>query len=292
MKYIFHLFAVLQLVVAESGNHFFVPLTVDNTTTNSCGSPSEKRKTALQGLRNSTIMAKILKTCTLPQCHRGDGFWYQIISIDMSITDSRCPDGWVEENEGVRACGRGNVNSGCRSAFLNVSGYQMEYTKVCGRAIGYQYRSPDAFRQSTTDTLTLDRNYVDGLSITYGFPRQHLWTFAAGVSEGNPSTSLSNCPCGDVQGQSATSFLGDNWYCESGNTHSYTPKKFGVILNDPLWDGENCEGTCCSNGKSPPWFSVELPGPTNDVIEARICGNEHSDDNEDTFINIFEIYIQ
>lgn len=152
---------------------------------------------------------------------------------------------------------------------------------MCGRAIGYQYRSPDAFHQSTTDTLTLDQNYVDGLSITYGSPRQHLWTFAAGVSEDNPSTRPSKCPCADVQGQSAPSFLGDNWYCESGNTHSYPLKKFSVILNDPLWDGENCEGTCCSNGKSPPWFSVEMPGPTNDAIEARICGNEHSDNNED-----------
>lgn len=101
---------------------------MDNTTTNSCGSPSEKRKTALQGLRNSTITA-IKKTCTLPQCHCGDGFWYHIIGINISTTDSQCPDGWMEENERVRACGQGNVNRGCRSAFLNVGDYQMEYTK-------------------------------------------------------------------------------------------------------------------------------------------------------------------
>ena len=57
----------------------------------------------------------------------------------MCTADSQCPDGWVEENEGgVRACGRGTVGASCQSAFFN-NDHQMEYTKVCGRAVGYQY---------------------------------------------------------------------------------------------------------------------------------------------------------
>ena len=32
-----------------------------------------------------------------------------------------------------------------------------------------------------------------------------------------------------------------------------------LFSNDPLWDGEQCEGTCCSGTKSPPWFNVQLP---------------------------------
>ena len=84
--------------------------------------------------------------------------------------------------------------------------------------------------------------------------------------------------------------MGNNWYCESGNPNTDYP----VILfpNDPLWDGEDCEGTCCSNDKSPPWFSVDLSTPTSDNIEARICSSEHSDTHEDVFIEILEIYIQ
>ena len=84
------------------------------------------------------------------------------------------------------------------------------------------------------------------------------------------------------------------WYCESG-TPSHT--MLVVYPDDPLWDDKDCNinGTCCSivrNGNSPPWFSVDLPAPTSDYIEARICANEFSDSQEDTFINIFEIYIQ
>ena len=85
--------------------------------------------------------------------------------------------------------------------------------------------------------------------------------------------------------------MGNNWYCESGNPDFSTPTGL-LYKNDPLWDGKNCEGSCCSNGKTPPWFSVQLPTSTNEDIEARIFANEHSDVDEDVFIEIFEIYIQ
>ena len=78
--------------------------------------------------------------------------------------------------------------------------------------------------------------------------------------------------------------MGNNWYCESGNPNENLGTN-GVLSNDPLWDGVNCEGACCSDGKSPPWFSVDLPAPTTDYIEALICANEHSG-GEDVFISI------
>ena len=39
------------------------------------------------------------------------------------------------------------------------------------------------------------------------------------------------------------------------------------------------------------WFSMELPSSSTDDIEVRICGNEGTD-NEDTPIELMEIYIQ
>ena len=41
----------------------------------------------------------------------------------------------------------------------------------------------------------------------------------------------------------------------------------------------------------PPWFSVQLPAPMNDMIEVRICADE-STDNEDTPVELVEIYLQ
>ena len=87
-------------------------------------------------------------------------------------------------------------------------------------------------------------------------------------------------------------FVGNNYYCESGNPSS-TFQHTNVLMytGDPLWDGQQCEGQCCSNGKSPPWFSVTLPSPTSNDINVRICGTEATT-NEDTPIAILELYVQ
>ena len=122
----------------------------------------------------------------------------------MSSADNQCPDGWVEENEGgVRAYGRGTARANCKSVFFNS---QMQYTKVCGRAIGYQYKTTDAFALRDSG-VTIDQIYVDGLSITYSSPRQHLWTFAAANGESRRDLS---CPCSSNPGASPPSFLNNN----------------------------------------------------------------------------------
>ena len=281
------LFAVCSCQLAVAVDIAAVVIESDGNIAN-LGPLEGKLERVIQSLRNSTDNA--ISRLKQPQC--GDGIWHQLVSINMSTADSQCPDGWVEENEGgVRTCGRGTVGASCQSVFFN-NDHQMEYTKVCGRAIGYQYGHTDAFAYRYNGE-TIDQNYVDGLSVTYGSPRQHLWTFAAGVREGlEPFLQRYNCPCSRYPGTSAPSYLGNNWYCESGNPTTIHPTAASIFSSDPLWDGENYEGTCCSNGKSPPWFSVELSAPISDYIEACICSDEHSDTGEDVFINKFEIYIQ
>ena len=80
-------------------------------------------------------------------------------------------------NTGQRACGR-SVDGGCSSVTFPVN---TTYSQVCGIARGYQYGVMDAFQVVTGETI--DQTYVDGLSITRGSPRQHLWTLAVGWDE-------------------------------------------------------------------------------------------------------------
>ena len=40
---------------------------------------------------------------------------------------------------------------------------------------------------------------MDGINVTYGSPRKHIWTLAAGVYEAE--TSPSNCPCNSPGGE-------------------------------------------------------------------------------------------
>jgi hypothetical protein len=132
---------------------------------------------------------------------------------------------------------------------------------------------------------------MDGISITHGQPRQHIWSYVAGHSQDSATHSVGNCPCSPEAGTTAQSWIGSNYYCESGNpTDSFSLTM--VYRNDQLWDGQQCEGTCCNGtNSSPPWFSVQLPTHTTDRIKVRICADERTS-NEDTPIQLLEIYVQ
>lgn len=236
----------------------------------------------LQQVRESVRAVISLKE----QC--GAGVWYRVGYLNMSNPSHHCPTTWSEYNvSGVRACGRW-IDSGCSSAFYYVG---QRYNRVCGRVIGYQLTSPGAFNRNPPSS-SVDDSYVDGISVTYGaHPRRHIWTFAAGVSEGltNSFHPLADCPCVQSRALPSPSFIGNDYYCESGNPGWIWTNM--LYSDDPLWDGENCEGLCYSNGKSPPWFSVALSDFTTSDIEVRICGDQSVSD-EDNPVALMELYVQ
>ena len=52
-------------------------------------------------------------------------------------------------------------------------------------------------------------HYVDGVSITYGTPRRHIWTYASGLSDdGNNNNGVYNCPCAKYPGDAPPPLLG------------------------------------------------------------------------------------
>ena len=167
------------------------------------------------------------------------------------------------------------------------------YTKVSGRAQGYQYRYTLAFRGSHYDddgfryAPTLNDAYVSGLSVTYGSPREHIWTFAAGYSK-DPGYKTINCPCARYPGPAPPPFVGENYFCESGKTRRVEGMRWH--LGDPLWDSEGCVygSNCCKRGG--PWFTTTLSQEVSDDIEVRMC---HYFDNrtENIGIDLLEIYI-
>ena len=131
---------------------------------------------------------------------------------------------------------------------------------MCGRIIGYQVASPDAFKSNSAQR-------VDGVTITHG--TQHIWSYVAGVTEHGISMHTMSCPCSSTNGQEPPSSIGNNHYCESGNPMSdFT--QYHLYQDDKLWDGQQCEGTCCTGTNSPPWFSVQLPAPTMDALQVHI----------------------
>ncbi len=226
------------------------------------------------------------------QLYCGAGQWHRVAFLNMSDPTQQCPAAWREYNtSGVRACGRPYSTEGsCLGVTYDTE--SITYSRVCGQLVGYQIASPDAFNKRQQLLLNPMNIDMDGVNITLlGVPHHHIWSYVGGVTEASDFHSGSNCPCAFVSGPfGPPSYMENNYYCESGNpTEEYDFNQ--IFLNDPIWDGQKCEGTCCIGAKNPPWFSVQLPAPTTEGIQVSICADE-STDNEDTPINLLEIYVQ
>ena len=225
-------------------------------------------------------------------CCNTTGGWTRIANIDMTDPSQQCPDGFRLLNRTtapLRTCGRPGP-SACVPTTFPVHG--IEYSHVCGRVIGYQNKSPDAFsRYHYNRSTTIDDSYVEGVSLTHGqSPRRHIWTFAAAADEIHAQEWV--CPCtrtDRLYTGTIPPFIGQDYFCETGSRAQH---HLIFYPEDPLWDGQGCGGTstCCSFN-NPPWFCKQLPQPTTDDIELRLCANE-AISNEDTPLEIVEIYIK
>ena len=234
--------------------------------------------------------------CYMETLCDSDGGWTRLAFLNMTDTLENCPDELrLYEVNGIRACGRPVSGSGgCQSVIY--PSYGVKYSRVCGRVRGYQFYSPDAV-DSTIGLGHSDINaqYVDGVSLTRGNPRKHIWTFMAGLKEDNSYNSGSyTCPCQDGSQQSTNipSFV-DDYFCESGNQALPTGLAAVLYTEDPLWDGEYCrdlESPCC-NKPNLPWFNKPLGTTTDDFVEVRICSDQDSG-NEDAPIEQLEVYVK
>ena len=219
--------------------------------------------------------------CDMEKLPCGSIGWTRVAYLNMSDPSQQCPTELSLYNEGgVRACGK--QYSGCDS--ITFSTDNIRYSQVCGRVIGYQYGHTDAFNSHSS----ISGHYVEGISITHGSPRQHIWTLAAGYYE--TGTSSRYCPCNTGSTASVPSFVGDDYFCESG-TLTYNGDM--LYTDDPLWDGEGCggnEGPCC-NAPGIPWFHKVLDSSTTDDIELRVCASL-SHNYEDTPVSLYELYVK
>ena len=290
----------LLLFVEELVTMHNVSTTASSPLPKSCQEIKHRMGTSPSGVY---LIANNEKKTEYVYCQMGtlcgsDGGWTRLAHLDMTDTTESCPNGWrLYEVDGVRACGRASSGGGsCSSVQYPSNG--VRYTEICGRARGYQYYTPDAV-DSTIGTGHNDMNshYVDGLSLTRGNPRQHVWTFIAGVKEDNSEYhGTFTCPCqsNSKQGNNIPVFIKNkSFYCESGNPTRPPGVANKLYTADPLWDGEQCNGLespCCTSADLP-WFYKKLDSPTDDYIEARVCGDE-STANEDVPIEILEVFVK
>ena len=255
---------------------------------NPCKRQAERSNTSGFYWTRNTIGHPVPVYCDMERvCCGESGAWMRVAHINMTDSTHSCPHGFSVIATAPRRCSSG-LSSGCRSVIFPLHG--IEYQKVCGRIIGYQYGFTHAFHGGTH---SIDEAYVDGISVTYGGPscnRKHIWTFAAAADE--VLSDRNRCPCSRTNRLytgHVPEYVNDDYFCDSGSRTTATSRTF--YGTDPLWDGSGCgiRSACC-RFNTPPWFCRELPEPTIDNIEVRLCHD--SSYNENVYFELIELFVK
>ena len=225
--------------------------------------------------------------------------WKRVAYLNMTDPGASCPHAWkLHTFDDKRVCGKLNsAPKSCDPTTFSVG--KEEYSQVCGMIKAYQFEKPLGFKTYFGPPVTIDGRYADGVSLTHGSPRQHIWTFAAQTFEGQ-----GYCPCNLDEQVEAPSFVRNDYFCESGVNVPYYVPPLGFVSTDPLWDGKGCiespcpgwdgkdctESPCCSFN-NPPYFLKTLRAPTTEDIEARICLRDPPD-LSDIMVEEIELYIR
>ena len=240
----------------------------------------------------NNVSSEVKKTYDLLDEHvgyacGGERGWRRVVYLNVTDpTTTTCPSGWhLITDSPKRTCGRFNDGSvNCASVFFPVTG--LNYSIVCGTLRAYQHRWMGGFHNTS-----IDETYVTGVSLTHGTPRQHIWTFAAGFNEYEINRK-DICPCDAANSNDITvpSFVGGDYFCESGFNNHTSGSVTGYHKDDPLWDGKECSSSSrCCEFNNPPYFIKKLSGSTSDDIEARLC---RASALTDTPIEFIELYVK
>ena len=239
-----------------------VPVSIENINVSSCAALTPSSPSGYYWVWASNGSAVRVYCDMTRSCGGLTGGWMRVAVLDMTKSGQVCPTGLERIN--ALYCRRIATDRGCSS--VHFPSYRQSYTHICGRILGRQIDTPDAFESQDIFNGT----YIDGVGLTYGTFRQHIWSFTG-------AQDASGCRCNNANSGRPLPppEVGDNYFCDSGI----------------LWNGE-CQipGTCCSFN-NPPWFYRQLSKPTTDDIEMRVCRDRDRND-EDIHIQITEIYIR
>ncbi len=285
------LFLFLAIVSSVACQELYNFSSIEPSGAGLCSS-TEKLREKIREDVELFVTSSVVPMLTGP-CGCGGPGWRRAAYLNMSDLTQTCPPAWELITTPRRSCARPS-NAGRRTCYSAMFPTQsIQYSQVCGRIIGYQVGQPQAFvLENINQSQTIDDPYVDRVNLTYGSPRQHIWTFANALDETDPYNDESRCSCTDSSRPNTTpSFIGNDYFCETGVPPGQRYNNEIFYADDPLWDGQGCgpTSTCCTFN-NPPWFCKQLPQSTNAHLEVRLC-SLNSASLENTPIELVEIYV-
>ena len=221
-----------------------------------------KIKEEAKNIISSEVASKLNERYGPPcRCIGEDEIWSR--AVYMNKTDS---------NSEWNSC-RYDGTIPCSSMTVDVE----NKNKVCGLILGSMKSPKETSSYAFENYLfngqdTLDKAYVDGVSITYGTntSRYHVWSYVAPQyrADGNGNyLPLKNCECSNSSYEwpyTVPAFVGTNYFCDSSEKQTET-----------VWTGEDCShySSCCMLNQAP-WFCIPLPNNTDgNLLEIRRFGD-------------------
>ena len=134
-------------VILSRLSHLVVPGLTSSYPASSCKEIlqlAQQSPSGLYWIRGGDNRPKHMYCDMERSCNGEAGGWMRVASINMTDASSTCPAGLTTLTSPRRRCAMNINGGGCSSAVLPVQG--VEYSQVCGKIIGYQDKSPDAFR--------------------------------------------------------------------------------------------------------------------------------------------------
>ena len=256
-------------------------------TASSCAGVLKQNPNANSGFYKLRVNGKTVRAyCLMGRLCGRKGGWTRLGFFNANRRRS-CPSGLqlYRPNKANKMCGKAaRAGAGCVS--INLPSNGIKYSTVCGNVKGYQKGTTDGFSNRGINSV-----YLDGVSITRGSPRTHVWSLAAGHTE--RTTSAAACPCNRGASKSSLppAFVGRNYYCESAWGKSLAPAN-RILTGDPLWDGKKMRRreTSCRVFMMP-WFRRDIGSVTKDNIEMRLCTDEPAS-NENIGIGRYAIFVK
>ena len=196
--------------------------------------------------------------CDMTQfCGNVTGGLTRVARLNNETRPLLCIDNFTTTNENTR-CVRSTENAGCSNIIFSVM--NIPYSHICGTVQAFWFDSPDGFTGSQRPSRTINDNYVDGISLTYGTSNKtHIWTFIADGAGSNQ-----NCP------RQVPVYVGSDYTC----------------LN-PVYSCTSNSSSCYS-----PFFRL-LQQPVTEDIELRLCRDQQrkGSGREGIYLGNLEIYV-
>ena len=190
-------------------------------------------------------------------CGTVTGGLSRVAILNNETRPQLCIDSFTTTNENTR-CVRSTENAGCSNIIFSVM--NIPYSHICGTVQASWFDSPDGFTGTQRPSRTINDNYVDGISLTYGTSNKtHIWTFIA-----DGARSIQNCP------RQVPQYVGSDYTCL------------------------NPESSCTSSSSScySPFFRL-LQQPVTEDIELRLCRDQQREGpgREGIYLGNLEIYV-